>query len=314
MTLTYRPYAGLADLAQMKAIVTAGRRAHRFSGIHRGDLDWWIFYDPSGALPEQKIRLWSRDGHDIAWTIANLEDDDFDMALLPDYRGSAEEAYIIDTMIAWTTEVALRKPVRINPSTGETIPPTITTYANLDETTRIARIEGHGLVGEDHIVNLAQDIRGPLPEPVLPKGFYFLERMVEDHAALRAEVHFDAFRPTSRMTPAYYRSFMLHAPDYDPTLDIVTVAPDGRFAAFAMAWIDDALKMSEFEPVGTRYEFHRRGLGRATLLEGLRRLKARGVETALVSTGAEEDGNIAFYRACGFEIVNTVRAYEKEVG
>jgi ribosomal protein S18 acetylase RimI-like enzyme len=54
-------------------------------------------------------------------------------------------------------------------------------------------------------------------------------------------------------------------------------------------------------------------LGRAALHEGLRRLKARGVETALVETGADDEGNIAFYQEAGFRITNRLLAYEKAI-
>ena len=112
------------------------------------------------------------------------------------------------------------------------------------------------------------------------------------------------------MTPDYYRAFM-NAPGYDPELDIALAAPDGTIVSFAMGWIDADNRLSVFEPVGTRYEFHRRGLGKATLLEGLRRLQARGVETALVSCDADEPGNVIFYQSAGFRICNRVLAFRK---
>lgn len=313
MTLTHRPYAGLQDLEAIKTVITAWKQVHPHSGIHRGDLDWWVFYDPSGSLPEDKLRLWERDGRVIGWTYTNPEKCDFDMGLLPDYRASAEEGQIIDVMIAYVTEIAHSKPPKIDPDTGQPEPRTITAFADAGEITRLAHFERHGLTGSDDLVCFAQDLRRDLPEPRLPEGFRFLDRMDVQYADQRGDTHFDAFSPGSRMTGEFYRQFMTSAPDYDPTLDIVAVAPDGRFASFAMAWVDTALRMSVFEPVGTRHEFHRRGLGRATLLEGLRRLKARGVEIACVNTGADEDGNIAFYKSAGFTIVNTVKAYEKEV-
>jgi ribosomal protein S18 acetylase RimI-like enzyme len=156
-------------------------------------------------------------------------------------------------------------------------------------------------------------MRGDLPAPVLPEGFHFLERMTIEQADLRADVHFDAFSPGSKMTGERYRHFMTTAPLYDPELDITTMGPDGRFASFAMGWIDAPNKLSQFEPVGTRHEWHRRGLGRAALHEGLRRLKARGVETALVETEADDEGNIAFYQDAGFKISNRLLAYEREI-
>src|SRR5262245_26323549 len=105
--------------------------------------------------------------------------------------------------------------------------------------------------------------------------------MRAEYADRRADVHFSAFSPGSRMTPEAYRHFMT-APSYDPALDTVVVAPDGRFAAFTMGWTSNHL--GQVEPVGTRAELRRRGLGKAVLLEGLRRFKDRGIQQVLVNT------------------------------
>ena len=105
----------------------------------------------------------------------------------------------------------------------------------------------------------------------------------------------------------------MQAPGYDPALDVVTVAPDGRFASFAMAWIDPATRIGNFEPVGTRNEFQRRGLGRATLHEGLRRLRASGMDIAIVGTNADNPGNITFYEKAGFRLFERLLAFKKPV-
>jgi ribosomal protein S18 acetylase RimI-like enzyme len=92
--------------------------------------------------------------------------------------------------------------------------------------------------------------------------------------------------------------------EYDRELDVVAVAPDGTIASYAMCWVDRANKVGEFEPVGTRPAFERRGLARAALLEGMARMQARGAETALVSTGGAETGAIRLYESVGFRVIN----------
>jgi mycothiol synthase len=103
------------------------------------------------------------------------------------------------------------------------------------------------------------------------------------------------------------------APDYQPELDVVVVAPDSRFASFAMCWIDPETDIGSFEPVGTRDEFQRRGLGRATMLEGMRRMKARGMTVATVLTWTKDAGNVAFYESLGFEQTNMLRKYTRNL-
>jgi ribosomal protein S18 acetylase RimI-like enzyme len=54
-----------------------------------------------------------------------------------------------------------------------------------------------------------------------------------------------------------------------------------------------------FEPVCTHPDHQRRGLARALMLEGMRRLRDLGTLTACVDTGDMEPAN-ALYRVCGF--------------
>ena len=72
-------------------------------------------------------------------------------------------------------------------------------------------------------------------------------------------------------------------PLYRRDLDIVAVAPDGEIAAFCTIWYDDCTRTAMIEPVGTVPEHQRRGLSRAILTEGLRRVQRLGAVTAFVS-------------------------------
>jgi hypothetical protein len=67
---------------------------------------------------------------------------------------------------------------------------------------------------------------------------------------------------------------------YRGSLDCVVEAPDGRFAAYVLVWPDDENGVGLFEPVGTRGEFRRRGLGAAVCTFGLQRLHEEGMRRA----------------------------------
>jgi len=293
MTMTSRLYKGLEDFQQMRNLLIQNKNALPYSDYHVGDLNWWLFYDTTGSAHTEKVRLWEKEGQIVAWGWANFHRSDYDLVVHHALQGSPEESQIIDTMVNWLTEVTMSKPPQPDK------PRQVAAYASKDEIRRIALLE-------------AQDISADLPKPTLPEGFRFLDAMTPEYADERAAAHFDAFSPRSRMTGDYYRHLMT-APDYDPTLDIVTLAPDGKIAAYAMGWLDTANKISLYEPVGTRHEFHRQGLGKATLLEGLHRFKARGAKTALVSTWVEDHGNVTFYQAAGFTPINMIRTYTKTI-
>jgi ribosomal protein S18 acetylase RimI-like enzyme len=87
---------------------------------------------------------------------------------------------------------------------------------------------------------------------------------------------------------------------YVPEHDVFIVAPDGRVAAFCCIWTDDLNKMGYFEPVGVHPDFHRRGLGKSLLFEGLRRLKSEGMTEASVCAENDNPAAIRLYESVGF--------------
>jgi mycothiol synthase len=304
MSLNVRPYTDANDLQLMKELVRAAKRQHPYSGIHIGDLDWWVYYDTSGIPLPDKVRLWFEGEQLVAWAWVRLSDGEYDLFVHPAYRGTPQgETVLTQTVDSLSTQ--LREQPREDNSK-----PKLTGYADADDVAHITRLEQLGFSSSEFLIAFLQDIRGPLPTPTLPDGFTFLERVEPEDAERRALAHKDAFHPQSKMTPDYYRALM-NAPVYDPALDIALAGPDGSIVSFALCWVDAANRLGLFEPVGTRYAFHRRGLGKAVLLEGLRRLQGRGVETALVSCHADKPGNVTFYQSAGFQICNRVLAFTK---
>jgi len=69
---------------------------------------------------------------------------------------------------------------------------------------------------------------------------------------------------------------------YRADLDCIAVAPDGRVAAYCLAWLDDETRAGELEPVGTHADFRRRGLAAAVCAFALQRLRDEGAEVAVV--------------------------------
>ena len=98
----------------------------------------------------------------------------------------------------------------------------------------------------------------------------------------------------NRDDPNWYRNIQ-NAPLYRRDLDLVVVAPDGAIAAFCTIWFDDVTRSAYFEPVATVPAHRRRGLGRAVMTEGLRRLQRLGATTAFVG-GLSPAAN-ALYRS-----------------
>jgi mycothiol synthase len=98
----------------------------------------------------------------------------------------------------------------------------------------------------------------------------------------------------NRNDPTWYRNIQ-NAPLYRRDLDLVAVAPDGAIASFCTVWFDDVTRSAQFEPVATVPAHQRRGLAKALLAEGLRRLQRMGATRAFVS-GFSEAAN-GLYRS-----------------
>lgn len=306
-----RVYQGVEDLHRMMAMQSLIKQRNPTTGLHPGDLNWWMFYIHALRNPADIWRFWETPaGQLIGWAIFVVDEAEADVRIHPDYQDQP----IADEIYAWSERFFTEQVLAYEPKEeGDEPHEEITFYVDADELRRISWLTRNGFEGAADLICFTQDLRGvTLPEPVIPEGYYFLPQMTPEYAETRATAHFSAFSPRSKMTPERYLHFMT-APLYDPRFDTVLMTPEGECAAYAMGWMDAASKVSVFEPVGTRQEFQRRGLGRATQLEALRRLQAAGVEIATVNTGADDADNIAFYQSAGFKIANLVLEFTKKI-
>jgi ribosomal protein S18 acetylase RimI-like enzyme len=80
------------------------------------------------------------------------------------------------------------------------------------------------------------------------------------------------------------QQLMQSGPHYRKDLKIVVEAPNGNFAAFCRMWYDDHKRIAYIEPVATDPDDRRMGLGRAAVLEGMRRCGALGAGLAFVGS------------------------------
>jgi predicted N-acetyltransferase YhbS len=85
----------------------------------------------------------------------------------------------------------------------------------------------------------------------------------------------------------------------------VVRAANGDFVAYGGLWYDALNRLAYVEPVATDPDFRRLGLGRAAVLEGIRRCGAMGATVAYVGS------DLDFYRALGFRKLYTSRCWTK---
>jgi ribosomal protein S18 acetylase RimI-like enzyme len=296
MSVVARQMAGEADYARARrmliAYVASGNEYH-YATV--GDLDWWRFTSNDPA-PLGAARIWL--AGDEAIGVAWPGGDQVDLLVHPDHRD------IEDAMLDWA-EARHRER---HAGEGET--PPFTTYTFDGDTGRVARLQRRGYERDAYCYRYRRrPLDGPLAAPTLPPGYTLRHVMGEADLEARVNVHRAAFAP-SKMTAAKHRAVMA-APTYRPELDLVAVAPDGRFASYCIAWYDDVNRIGVFEPVGTDPAFQRRGLSKAVLTEGLRRLQRLGARIAYVNTNGDNVAANPLYEAVGFRVVGEYHAWKK---
>jgi ribosomal protein S18 acetylase RimI-like enzyme len=176
-----------------------------------------------------------------------------------------------------------------------------------DDSDHIALLESHGFQTlPERSLHLIRRLAEPIPAPTLPLGFVIRPVTGEQEVGALVALHRAAFG-TENLSSDDRLSWM-RTPDYDPDLDLVAVAPDGRLAAYCFCGIsrEDNARTGRNEgftdPVATRPDFQQRGLARALLLTGMRLLRERGMDWAVLGTLSD---NAAMQRAAqsvGFHV------------
>jgi ribosomal protein S18 acetylase RimI-like enzyme len=292
-----RKYQNLADLAAMKRLLTQSRAVQNGAyAIHPGDLDWWLFYLPVELSSWENIFLWDdpdRPGELAAWAYLSPGWSAFDLFIHPDWRSDQQ----IGSLNGWT----IQRLEGLLQTTGAKQIRTL--WVSPKDQQSVECLEKHGFQMTD-VTNL--DLERPMVEPIpeieLPGGFQIrplageselAQRAIAQHAAFGSSLELDRY--TER-----YRRFM-HSAAYADALDLVVMTPEKQVAAFSIWWLDPANRLGHLEPLGTHPSFQRRGLARALILDGLRRMQAAGMTRVNVCTEGDNLPAQALYQATGFQ-------------
>lgn len=294
MSLQQRDYRGVQDWNAIANLVQADDQFN-----HRVDFPWRLC---STSLEDYRnAAVWENEqGQMQVFAALQFPWLSFDYAIHPTVRDQALELAVIQ----WG-ETRLRQ---IAEETNSEFPFNISALAS--DQARITFLETQGYVRWDHWMVQFRRSLSDLPDVHLPTGFSIRplagEREVEEYAALQRR----AFDSTT-MT-ALWRGHTLHAPLYNPELDLVAVAPDGRLAGFCIWWYAPHMKASQIEPLGVHPDFQQMGLSQALMAEGMRRSAALGAETALVETYSFSEPALKTYETAGFQEIGQDLKFYKE--
>lgn len=296
--MRYRPYADDRDRARLLALASVMTRAGSGrSYFHPGDVLWGMYKDTLFD-PTASIGMWETGSGELA---AFAWDDRY--GLMAQLGPSAlDDVALLAEMLDWGE-------VRARSREGDARAVRVSVRDHDAPLLRLVEARGYADVG-DTMLHMTRRLDDSVPDT--PPAEYRVRAVVgglEDEA--RVAIHREVWHP-SRVTLEAYRRLQT-IPGYHSGLDLVAVAPSGEFASYCICWFDAASATGEFEPVGTRPAFRRRGAGRAVMLEGLRRLKALGARTAIVYSVEANEASTGLYQSVGFEPVGRYLTYAKKL-
>ena len=244
-------------------------------------------------------KLWFEDDQPIAWACVDEYNN-----LLWELDNPYEE-WIGAELVEWGAS-CIRKKL----ANGESS--TLDTNCREDYTARISFLQRHGFqqTGDTNVA-MTRSLFTPIPDPVLPQGFAIRPIKGVEEAAAVATMHRAAFG-TEYMTTEN-RLIIMNTSEYDPTLDLLAIAPNGDIAAYCSCSVNNETKIGMTDPVATHPTYQRLGLSRALLLTGMRLLKEGGMASAHLGTSGD---NIAMQKTAesvGFTIEHRTAWFSKIV-
>ena len=157
----------------------------------------------------------------------------------------------------------------------------------------------------------------PFPSYTLPEGFRIVSLAEEMDLKRYNKVLWRGFNHKGEAPETEedlnYRRLELSGPHVDLNLKIAVAAPDGEFVAYCGMWYLPDTDYALVEPVATDPEYRLMGLGRAAVLEGVKRCGLRGAKKAYVGSSQQFYYNIGF-RPCSTETWWELRKKSPERG
>ena len=232
---------------------------------------------------ENSIRIWEISEGVIVGVVSTEDAENTFIQIHPGYR------FIEEDMVMWAEE-NLAVPA------DEGNIKRITIWAHDKDELRKSILTKRGYKKSEDFEYLRwQKLDKEIPNIKLPEGYSILSLADGVDIFNKCETVVKAFN-SSGLPIELYRK-MQKAPSYRMDLDIVSVYEDNTIFSFCTVWFQEKSRTGMFEPVGTHPDHQRKSLGKAVLIEGLKRLKALGAEIAYVGSG---EATSSFYESAGF--------------
>jgi mycothiol synthase len=290
MKLIMRSYQSEEDFWRIRnflreVFLLNDRREH---GWHVARIDYWRWHavencQACGPLDEV-IFLWETDAGQLAAVLHPEEAGDVYLQVHPTYRSAELE----EDMLACAEQ-------RLAIQQGEK--KLLHAWARSDDTLRAEVLTRRGYKKSGWGTHVwRRELDTPIPVVPVAEGYTIRSLGDVDEVPARSWASWRGFHPDEadeKYEDWQWYLNLQRCPLYRRDLDIVAIAPTGEIASFCTFWYDDVTRTAYIEPVATVPEHQRRGLSRAAITEGLRRVQRMGAVRAFV-TGMEPGPNALY--------------------
>lgn len=250
-----------------------------------GRLDWMITHRP--YLEEEhldKIGIWQEGERIVAATLFDTSLDDIFPVVLEGYQ------FLYPEMVEYAQSGMVKME---NPDFRLFI-----SDSNFPLRQCAEKLGFQPTEDKDYIA--CYDMAAGIPQIRLPEGYSLVSLAEERDYEKYARCLFEGFGheeagETFEFSPAEREQYRaaFERDKVDLHLKISVKAPNGAYVSHCGMWYDRKADFSLIEPVATSPQYRKMGLGRAAVLEGIRRTKELGAKFAVVGS------NQPFYYSIG---------------
>jgi mycothiol synthase len=240
---------------------------------HVSRLDYWrwhLILNCHYCDPIEKVTtIWENEDGGIAGVLHPLGEGEIRLHVHPEYRSQAMEDAIL-------THAEEHLSYRTQPGKNTVYLPVFSGDVARQETLiRRGYIKTGGISHHWY-----RDLDTYVPDILVAAGYSIRSMGTIDEHPPRSWASWKAFHndePDKNYDGdwSWYQNIQ-SAPLYRRDLDIIAVTSQGKIVAFCTIYYDDHTQSAVCVLVGTAVEHQRRGLGKAVMLEGMRRLKKMG--------------------------------------
>jgi len=315
-TFTPRAYAGEADLEAIASLQNTCEAVDQFGVFSSPGRLRAEFEDPRLDLSHD-LQMWESDGQLLGFSMlyrqisTELVRGTLVVWVHPSERGSLEA-----DMVAWGDQ-RLRESL-----SGQSLPGLLEISINEKQQASRAQVEALGLSIQRYSYDMERSLTEPISTPKVPEGFSIREMAGESEAEAWAALYNQSFidHPGSSPITIDLVRHYLNEPIYRQDINLVAEASDGTLVGFCWGLINPeqnaniGKQLGEIGLLGTRRGYRGLGLGRALLLENMRRLQTAGMQVVELSVLADNpSGALQLYESVGFQRKSCWVRYERPI-